>query len=103
MASAISPLSYLDTSIYQSLTPSTSASAAGASSAVSPTAEMQAMAKQGNFQAFINDSMAVALLLPSDGSSTGTDANTLINNMLQQVLGAYQTPTAPVTGTTAVG
>jgi hypothetical protein len=91
MASSISPLSYLDASAYQSLPPSSSASAAGASAGVSATAELQALQKQGDFQAFFNDSMAAALLQPADGANSGTAANTLINNMLQQVLGAYQT------------
>jgi hypothetical protein len=91
MASSISPLSYLDASAYQSLTPSSSGSAAGASAAVSPTAQLQALQKQGDFQSFLNDSIAAALLQPVDGGSSGTAANTLINNMLQQVLGAYQT------------
>src|ERR1022692_1667135 len=92
MASSISPLSYLDASPYQSLTPlSSSASAAGASTGVSATAELQALQKQGDFQSFMNDSMAAALLQPADGTNSGTAANTLISNMLQQVLGAYQT------------
>lgn len=92
MASSISPLSYLDTSAYQSLPPTTSsASAAGASTGISPTAQLQALQKQGNFQSFLNNSIAVAVLQPIDGASSGEAANTLINNMLQQVLGAYQT------------
>ena len=92
MASSISPLSYLDTSAYQSLPPTSStASAAGASAGVSATAELQAMQHQGNFQAFLSDSVGAALLQPADGASSGTAANTLIDNMLQQVLGAYQT------------
>jgi hypothetical protein len=91
MASSISPLSYLDSSAYQSLPPtSSSASAAGASAGVSATAEVQALQKQGNFQSFFNDSIAAALLEPADGVSGGMAANTLIDNMLQQVLGAYQ-------------
>ncbi|MGA3076364.1 MAG: hypothetical protein ABSG56_22055 [Bryobacteraceae bacterium] len=95
MASSISPLSYLDTSAYQSLPPTSStASAAGASAGVSATAEVQALQQQGNFQAFLSDSMAAALLQPADGASSGTAANTLIDNMLQQVLGAYQTQSA---------
>ena len=108
MASSISPLSYLNASPYQSLAPTSSAAtAAGASAGVSATAELQAIATQGNFKAFLNDSMAAALLQPADGVSTGTDANTLINNMLQQVLGAYQTESAPGSsnagGTLALG
>jgi len=92
MASSISPLSYLNASPYQSLTPtSSSTSAAGASTGVSATAELQALQKQGDFQSFMNDSLAAALLQPATGVSSGTAANTLINNMLQQVLGAYQT------------
>ena len=82
MASSISPLSYLDTSAYQSLPPTSSTASA---------AELHAMQRQGNFQAFLSDSMAAALLQPADGASSGTAADTLIDNMLQQVLGAYQT------------
>ncbi len=96
MASSITPLSYLNTNIYQSLPPTSStATAAGASSGVSATSELQALQKQGNFQSFFNNSMAVALLDPVDGASTGFDANSLVTNMLQQVLGAYQTQTSP--------
>ena len=96
MASSISPLSYLDVSAYQSLPPTSStASAAGASAGVSATAELQALQKQGDFQSFMNDSLAAALLQPADGVSSGTAANSLINNMLQQVLGAYQTQSTP--------
>ena len=106
MASSISPLSYLDTSAYQSLPPTSStASAAGASAGVSATAELQAIQQQGNFQAFLSDSMAATLLQPADGASSGTAANTLIDNMLQQVLGAYQTQSASsnTSGTSVVG
>src|SRR6202167_276436 len=96
MASSISPLSYLDASAYQSLPPvSSSASAAGASAGVGATAELQAMQKQGDFQAFFNESMVSTLLQPADGVNSGTPATTLINNMLEQVLGAYQTQSAP--------
>ncbi len=102
MASSISPLSYLDGSSYQSLNPaSSSATAAGASSPVSATAELQAIQKQGNMQAFFNDSMAVALLQPANGISSGMSSNTLIDNMLQQVLGAYQNQTSALTSNTA--
>jgi hypothetical protein len=112
MASSVSPLSYLDASAYQSLFPASSAaSAAGASAAVSPTAvsptaEVQALQKQGSFQSFLNESVVATLLQPSDGGSSGAAANTLINNMLQQVLGAYQTQSAGspgTSGTSAVG
>jgi len=106
MASSISPLSYLDASPYLSLAPTSSAaSAAGASTGVSATAELQAMQSQGNLVSFMNDSLAAALLQPADGTSSGTAANTLINNMLQQVLGAYQTPSASssTAGTSASG
>jgi len=100
MASSMSPLSYLDASAYLSLPPTSSAaSAAGASAGVSATAEVQSLEQQGNFQAFLNDSLATALLQPADGATSGMAANTLINNMLQQVLGAYQTPSTPGGGT----
>ncbi|MGA2737397.1 MAG: hypothetical protein ABSG65_08090 [Bryobacteraceae bacterium] len=100
MASATSPLSYLDASAYQSLPPaSSSASAAGASAGVSATAELQAMQKQGDFQAFFNESMASALLQPANGVNSGTPATTLIDNLLEQVLGAYQTQSTPDSST----
>jgi hypothetical protein len=103
MATSISPLSYLDASSYQSLTPSASATSSSAGSAVSATVEIKALAQQGNFQAFINNSMAAALLQPSDGASSGQSPNTLINNLLQQVLAAYQTSTTPGSTTSAAG
>ena len=96
MASSISPLSYLDASAYQSLPPSSStASAAGASAGVSATAELQAIQKQGDFQGFMNYSVAAAVLQPANGINSGTATTTLVNNMLQQVLGAYQTQSSP--------
>ena len=99
MASSISPLSYLDASTFQSLPPASStASAAGATAGVSATAELQALQQQGNFQAFLSDSVATALLQPADGATSGTAANTLIDNMLQQVLGAYQTQSTSSNG-----
>jgi hypothetical protein len=66
---------------------------------------VQALQQQGNFQAFLSDSMAAALLQPADGASSGTAANTLIDNMLQQVLGAYQTQSASsnASGTSVLG
>ncbi|MGC9951066.1 MAG: hypothetical protein ABSF64_32305 [Bryobacteraceae bacterium] len=95
MASSISPLSYLDASAYQSLPPlSSAASAAGASAGASATAELQALRQQGDFKEFFDNSMAVALLQPADGINSGTATTTLVNNMLQQVLGAYQTQSA---------
>lgn len=84
MASSISPLSYLDPT-WQSLAPSSSSNAP-----VSATTELQALQKQGDFQEFFNDSMAAALLQPASGIDSGTAPATLVNNMLQQVLGAYQ-------------
>jgi hypothetical protein len=67
---------------------------------------VQALQKQGSFQAFIDNSVAAALWQP-DGTNNGTAANTLIASMLQQVLGAYQTPGAQdgaaTGGTSAVG
>lgn len=105
MASSISPLSYLNASSYQSLPPSSSsASAAGASAGVDATSELQALQKQGDFQSFYSDSIAAALLQPSDGVNSGTAASTLIDNMLQQVLGAYQSQTAqPAANTRGAG
>lgn len=91
MASSISPLSYLDANLYQSLAPTSSAtSTAGTTAGVSATAEVQALQKEGSFQSFFNDSVAAALLQPADGTNSGIAASTLVSNMLQQVLGAYQ-------------
>lgn len=91
MASSISPLSHLDASVYRSPAPSSFATAAGARTGVSAKTELQALQKQGDVQAFFNDSMAAALLQPATGVNSGTAANTLIDNMLRQVLGAYRT------------
>jgi hypothetical protein len=104
MASSISPLSYLDTSAYQSLPPlSSSASKSGAVAGVSMSAQWQAMQQQGDLSEFLNDSMAVALFQPTGDTTTGASANTLVDNMLQQVLGAYQAPSASsTTGTTSL-
>ena len=93
MASSINPLSYLDPSAYSNPTtalPSTSST--GDTNGVSSTAELKAIASQGDFKSFLNDSLAAALLQPADVSS-GMAASTLINNMLQQVLSAYQSQT----------
>jgi len=93
----------LDPTTYQPLTSPASATSSSASTAESATAEIKALAQQGNFQAFINNSMAAALLQPADGASSGQSPNTLVNNLLQQVLAAYQTSTAPGGSTTAAG
>ena len=107
MASSISSLSYLDTSAYQSLPPvSSSANAAGASAGVSATAELQAIQQSGGgLQSFFNDSMAAALLQPASGINSGTATSTLVSNMLQQVLGAYQAQgtTSNTSGISATG
>jgi len=104
MASSISPLSYLDASAYQSLPPiSSSASAAGASAGVSATSELQALQKQGDFREFVNDSMAAALWEPATGINSGFAPSTLVNNMLEQVLGAYQTPSSNASGMSVSG
>jgi len=93
MASTISPLSHLNPSAYATAVPSASAGASTSpATGVSATAEIQAIQKQGNFQSLLNDSIAVALLQPASASESGTAMTTLVNNMLQQVLGAYQKP-----------
>ena len=95
MASSISALSYLDPSAYQSVLPSSVSSiltASGASGSISgPDAvqQLQAIARQGDLRAYLNNSVAAALLQPAT-SGGSTDANALINSMLQQVLGTYQ-------------
>ena len=107
MASSVSSLSYLDTSAYQSLPPvSSSANSAGASAGVSATSELQAIQQQGGgVQAFLNDSMAAALMQPATGINSGTASSTLVSNMLQQVLGAYQSQgtTSNTSGTSVTG
>ena len=67
MASSVSPLSYLDpaaslSALLPSATPTTLATGG-----VSATAEVQAMQKEGDFQSFLNDSVAAALLQPATG------------------------------------
>jgi len=100
MASSISPLSYLNA--YQSLPTSTSSSAASGNTGVSATEELQAFQQNGDLQEYLNDSMAAAILQPSSVNS-GTAASTLVNNMLQQVLGAYQAPSASSSSAAASG
>jgi len=90
MASSISSLSYVNPIAYQ-VSPLTSAKSGPVStSGVSATAELQEVQKQGNLQRFLNNSVAVAVLQPN-AEDTGMAASTLVNNMSQQVLGAYQT------------
>jgi hypothetical protein len=104
MASSLNALSYLDPSAYQNIAPSSTTATAATTGAgnsstpgagVSATAEIQAIESQGDFQAYLSNSMALALLQPAGTTDpTTTDSATLINNMLQQVLGAYQTQAA---------
>jgi len=105
MAGSINALSYLDPSAYQNVAPSSTtssaatigaASASGPGAGVSATNEIQAIESQGDFQAYLSNSMALALLQPAGTTDpTTTDSATLISSMLQQVLGAYQTQAAP--------
>lgn len=90
MASSVSPLSYLDPAAYLSAMLPSATPSTLATGGVSATAEVQAMQQEGNFQSMLNDSVAVALLQPATGVNSGTTMTTLVNNMLQQVLGAYQ-------------
>jgi hypothetical protein len=117
MSTSLNALSYLDPSAYQNIAPSSTTSAAAIGGAgtttstpgtgVSATAEIQAIESQGDFQAYLSNSMALALLQPANStSSTTTDSATMINSMLQQVMGAYQAQStaAPQTGSSpAVG
>ncbi len=102
MASPIGSLSYLYPSAYPTAAPapvsSPAITPAGApGSTASATAELQAMQQQDNFQNLLNDSMAAAALLqPSAGVNSGAAMTTLVNNMLQEVLGAYQAQSTPV-------
>ena len=105
MASSINPLSYLDPAAYQSIAPASSNSSTAQTNGVSATSELQAMEQQGNFQAYMNDSLAAALLQPATETDTtsGASSATLIQNMLQQVLGAYQASiTPPSTNTSTI-
>jgi hypothetical protein len=114
MASSINSLSYLDPGAYQhTVQPSSSAgSSSGSTNGVSATDEIQAIESQGDFKAYLTNSIAVALLQPANSTdSQTTDSATLISNMMQQVLGAYhaQTPAmqtstnTPASSVNAVG
>ena len=85
MASSVNPLSYSDPSVY--LNPS--ASSTSQMSANSPAADSPPLNRQTNFQSFMADAIAAARIQPTDGVNSGTAQTTLVNNMLQQVLGAY--------------
>src|ERR1700722_18235114 len=107
MASSTNALSYLDPSAYQNIVPSSTTSASaptaaasgsGPAAGVSATDEIKAMESQGDFQAYLSSSVALALLQTGSSNSSATDSATLISNMLQQVMGAYQTQTTPATG-----
>ena len=97
MASSISTLSYLDPSAYESLAPQPAPNSATGSAAASDAGQagngglvqLQAIQQQGDLQAFLSNSAAAALLQPSAAATGDVDSTTLINNMLQQVLGAY--------------
>lgn len=95
MATSISALSYFDPSAYQSAAVPSALSGpadtrtSGQTSGPAALAQIQAMRRQGNFQAFLNNSVAAALLQPTTAGSN-VDSTTLVNSMLQQVLGAYQ-------------
>ena len=108
MSSAINPLSYLDPAAYQSMAPASSnsitASTTSQTDGASATSELQAIEQQGNFQAYLNDSVAAALFQPVTGmDNSGASSATLIQNMLQQVLGAYQASiTPPSTNTSTI-
>jgi hypothetical protein len=67
------------------------------STGVSAAAQMQALQKQGDFQSFFNNSVAAALLQPADAVNSGTAMSTLVNDMIQQVLGAYKAQTSTLT------
>jgi len=107
VSSAINPLSYLDSAAYQSMAPASSNSSTASTTAqtngVSATSELQAMEQQGNFQAYMNDSLAAALLQPATQTDTtsGLSSATLIQNMVQQVLGAYQASITPPSSNTS--
>jgi len=96
MASSINPLSSLYSSATQStatllgLPSTTSTDTNELTTGVSATAETQAMLQQGNFASALNNSIAVALLQPSSALNSGFSPTTLVNNLLQQVIGAYQ-------------
>lgn len=94
MASAVSSLSYLDPLAYLAAMPSMTnrnrVNSSNPNAAVSATAEVNALQKQGNIKELLNNSVAAALLQPANGVDSGTAMSTLVNSILQQVLGAYQ-------------
>jgi len=94
MASSVSALSYLDPSAYQGAVQpaSTTSTGSGGSAQTSDTGgliQLQALQQQGELQAFLSNSVAAALLQPTPQTSGSVDSTTLIDSMLQQVLGAY--------------
>jgi hypothetical protein len=99
MASAVSSLSYLDPAAYQNLILPSATTSTTSTNGVSATVELQALEQQGDFLNFLNNSVAEALLQPADSTDTGAASSTLINNMLQQVLGAYQAQSSSTSGT----
>ena len=98
MASSVSALSYLDPAAYASTAPA-SPSTTTSSGGVSATAQLQAIQQQGDLKSLLNNSLAAAVMQTTAGVDSGTAMSTLVNNMLQQVLGAYQAQTsAPGSG-----
>lgn len=94
MASSINALSYLDPSAYQGAVqpPATTSTEAGGTAQTTDTGgllQLQALQRQGELQAFLSNSVAAALLQPTPQTSGSVDSTTLIDSMLQQVLGAY--------------
>jgi len=101
LASSINALSYVDPSAYQStaapsaLSDPADTSASSQTSPPSATMQFQAIERQGALQAFLNNSVAAALLQPTllqpTTAGSNTDSTTLVNCLLQQAIGAYQT------------
>jgi hypothetical protein len=89
MASSVSALSYLDPAAYASTAVPSASTTTESAGGVSATAQLQAIQQQGNLNAFLNDSLATAVMQTTAGIDTGTAMTTLVSNMLQQVLGAY--------------
>jgi hypothetical protein len=105
LASSISPESVLNNA-YQNAGLSVPATASdstsvgstdsnsGAESGVSATSQITAIERQGQLQAYLSSSV-VLQVLQATGANIGAAPNltTLINDMLQEVLGAYQAQT----------
>jgi hypothetical protein len=91
MSSAVSALGSFDpTTLINSLTaPAASSTTAADTNGVSAQQEFSAMAKNGDLNSLLSDSVAVGVMQFSDASSTPSAAVTDIPNMVNQLIAAY--------------